>query len=269
MKKKLSVILSALMLVAVVSGCGNKTATNNTNTNQQQKKQEVTVTVSAAASLKDVFVDTQKGLAKTNPEIKLDVNYGASGALRKQIEDGAPVDLFVSADTKNVKTLVGKNKIDKNTVKNVCGNTLVLIKSNALKADVKTLEDIKKPEVKKIALADATAPVGVYAKESLTKLNLFDSIKDKVVYGKDVKVTLSYVDNGNADVGIVYASDAKTLKNGTTVLTIDESSHKPIVYAAGVISDSKNKEAAEKVIDYLLSSEGQQIFNKYGFKALK
>lgn len=110
-----------------------------------------------------------------------------------------------------------------------------------------------------------SVPAGQYAEETLTKLNLLDSLKNKIVYAKDVKEVLTWVETGNADAGFVYATDAKASEKAEVAVVAPEDSHKPILYPAAVIKASKNVDAAKDFINYLYSDKTKAVFEKYGF----
>lgn len=225
-----------------------------------------TITVSAAASLKDSLTEIQKQFEADNKNIQLQFNFGASGTLSKQIQEGAPVDLFMAADTKSVADLDAKNLVVKKSIKNLLANEIVLLVHKDYKDRIKSLNDLSKEGARNIALGTPeSVPAGAYAKESLTYYNLWPTVSGKVVYGKDVKQVMTYVESGNAMAGIVYSTDAKLAKNSVVAQVIPAASHKPILYASAVISNSKHQVAAQKALDYMSQSKAQEIFKKYGF----
>lgn len=255
--KKTLLVLSALMVTSLFSGCAQKTE-------QSTKQAQKSITISAAASLKESLTEIQPKFEK-DKNVKLTFNFGASGTLQKQIEQGAPADVFISAGQQQMDNLEKKNLIDKSSRKNLLNNTLVLLVSKDYKDKVKSISDLANIDAK-IAMGETTSvPAGQYGKESLEKLQLMDKVKDKVVYAKDVKQVVKYVESGEVAAGIVYKSDATGLKNSSIAQVIDESTHKPIVYPEAIVTATKEKEAAKEFLDYLNNSSSKETFKKYGF----
>lgn len=255
MKKFLCLLFTILFSLTTLAGCSTKS------------ESPVTLNVSAAASFTDAFKEIQPAFEKETG-IKLTINYGSSGTLQKQIENGAACDIFLSASTKQIDTLISQKIVDSSTKSIVLKNKLVLIVSKEYTDKIKTAEDITKYNVK-IALGEPiTVPAGEYGKQALTNLKLWDSLKDKIVYTKDVKETENLVETGNAAAGILYQSDTTTLKTSIVAQVFDESTHKEIVYISSIIKASKNQDAAKTFIEYLKSDRGATIFKKYKFQTL-
>ena len=230
---------------------------------------ETEITVSAAASLRDVMNDIEKAFLAENPGVKLTFNYGSSGSLQKQIEQGAPVDVFVSASPKQMDELVAKKLIDTTSVRTIARNEIVLIvpSSSALKGDFKILATDK---VIKAAIGETkSVPVGQYTLEVFSYLGITNEVMPKGVFAKDVREVLTWVETGNVDAGIVYKTDALVSKDKVRVIaTAPAGSHKPVTYPAGVVTASGKKAAAEKFVLFL-AGKGQPLFVKYGFSAAK
>ena len=229
----------------------------------------IELNISAAASLKDALMEMQPEYEKSN-NVKLILNFAASGTLQKQIEEGAPSDVFISAGKKQVDALEEKGLIVKESRKDLLGNSLVLIVAEEAKDKILKIEDIGKAETGKISIgAPESVPAGSYAKESLESLNMWKDIEPKLVLAKDVRQVLTYVETGEVDAGIVYSSDAALLKKGAIVGAFPADSHKPILYPAALINESKQKEAAKNFLDFLSSDKAAEAFSKYGFEVLK
>jgi len=265
MKKFQSIIAIVITIVLAIGliGCGTKN-TADIKSGQPEAK-NVTLTVSAAASLKDAMEEIKTLYSQEKPGVTITYNFGASGSLQQQIEQGADVDVFLSAATKQMDALKVKGLILDDTRKDFLKNDIVLVipKDSSLIADFK---DLTNANVKKFALGEPkSVPAGQYGQEVLTKLNLMDAIKSKVVYGKDVREVLTWVETGNADAGIVYGTDAKTSAKVKTVATASEDSHTPVLYPAAVIKASKNVDAAKDFINFLYSDKAKPVFEKYGF----
>lgn len=255
--KSLLLILTILISTLYFAGCSQKPK-------EAAKESSKNITICAAASLKEAF-DEIKPKFEQEKGIKLTYNFGASGTLQKQIEEGAPADVFVSAGKKQMDALEGKKLIDKDSKKDLLANKLVLIVPNEYKDKIKTVSDLEGKDVKISIGEPESVPAGQYAKESLTYLKLWDKLSNKVVYAKDVKQVVAYVEKGEVAAGLVYNSDATVLKSSSIAQVIDEKSHKPIVYPEAVVTASKDKESAKAFLDYLNTDSSKQIFKKYGF----
>lgn len=248
--KKVVVILTALMIFTACVGCGNENV-------------QKSLTVSAAISLKGALDEIGANFEKEN-NIKINFNYGGSGVLQKQIEEGAPVDVFISAGKAQMDRLQSEQMIDSSTRVELLKNELVLISINSSEG-VKAIEELG---TKKVTLAIGevkTVPAGMYAKESLENLGLWEEVSLRTVYGKDVKDVLRYVQKGEVQAGIVYESDIIDIDNSYNIINIPESSHGSIIYPAAMISGCKNKEIAKAFIKFIRNSESRSIFEEYKF----
>jgi len=238
---------------------------------QATAQQSASITVSAAISLKDALDELEpifqaqqhrknggNGTAVTN-------NYGGSGTLARQIEQGAPVDVFFSAAEKQMDELEAQGLIDADSRRDLVGNALVLI-APAQAATLHSFQDLSNPAIKAIALGEtSTVPAGMYAQQTLEHLGLFAAVQKKVVYAKDVRAVLTYVETGNADAGMVYQTDANTSKKVRVIAVAPADSHDPILYPAAVLRDSKNKPAARAFLEFLAGPDARAVFQKYGF----
>ncbi|MEE6450074.1 molybdate ABC transporter substrate-binding protein [Gottfriedia acidiceleris] len=268
MKKIYSLIVSMMLLGLVVSGCSsNEQAKKSTAQKQEVSQKNVELTISAAASLQDALNVIKANFEKENPNIRINFNYGASGALQQQISQGAPVDLFFSAAEDKFNNLVKAGLINQSQGKNVVGNELVLVVPKDTKKEINSFEDLTKADKVSIGTPESV-PAGQYGKETLENLNVWKSIEGKVVYGKDVRQVLSYVETNNVDAGIVYKTDALTSTKVKIVATAAENTHDPIIYPLGVIKNSKQPKEAKKFFEYLQNDESVKILEKYGFKGL-
>lgn len=263
MKKGLLLLWTSLLLVTLLAtGCGG-------SANQApatSSAQPVELNISAAVSLKDALAEIQTNYQKTNPNIKLIYNLGASGSLQKQIEQGAPADLFISAAPKQMDELEAKSLVNKATRKNLVENKLVLIVPQNSPLGLAKFEDLTNTGVQKLSIGEPTVvPAGQYAQEVLKKLGIWDGIKDKMVLAKDVRTVLAYVETGNAEAGIVYKTDAVSSNKVKIAATAADGLHQPIVYPVAVLSGTKQSKAAEDFLAYLSTPESKAIFEKYGF----
>lgn len=255
-------ILSFLLIFSVACSSGEKKERS-----VAKEGKTVELTISAAASLQDALKEIEKQYKEKEPNIKLSFNFGASGALQQQIEQGAPADLFFSAAEDKFQTLVKKGFINEKEGKNLLGNELVLVVPKD--SSLTKFQDLKDEKIKKIALGTPeSVPAGKYAKASLTHENLWNDVQNKIVFTKDVRQVLTYVETGNVNAGIVYKTDALVSDKVKIGEAAAANSHEPIHYPLGVIKESKHKKEATSFYEYLQSKDAQSIFKKYGFTIL-
>lgn len=276
MKKKIVLFTLLTCLISVlVMGCG--TSNDSSSTSKESSSTESTetsstepsaeLTISAAASLKEAMAELEPIFKEANPNISLVFNFGASGSLQQQIEQGAPADLFISAGQSQMKALAEKDLILDSTQKDLVKNELVLV--GPKDTTITSVDDLKSDKVTKIASGEPTSvPAGKYADEVFTKLGIKDDIQSKLVFAKDVKEVLAWSTSGNADVGFVYLSDALSSDSAKIIETVSEDLHSPITYPVGVIKSTKNPDAAKKFEDFLFTDKAKEVFEKYGYKAL-
>lgn len=228
-------------------------------------QQQTSLTVSAAISLSPALAEIKTVYQGSNPNITITYNFGASGALGQQIQQGAPVDVFFSAATKQMNDLQQANLLINETRRNLLTNRLVLItpKNGVALSDFKQLTDAR---IKKIAIGEPqSVPVGQYTQEMLTKIGLWQQIQPKLVLGNNVRQVLTFVESGNVDAGIVYTTDAKASPKVAVRATAAENLHSPIVYPAAVIRSSRNPGAAKMFVEFLAGDRAKIVFEKYGF----
>nr|WP_154896445.1 molybdate ABC transporter substrate-binding protein [Paenibacillus xylanexedens] len=231
-----------------------------------EPQETVELTISAAASLTDAMKEIETGYELAHPSVELNFNFGASGALQQQIEQGAPADIFVSAATKNMNALVDENLIAASDQKNLLQNSLVAIVPAGSENAVSSEQDLTADSVKTVAIGiPESVPAGTYAKEALTKAKLWDQLESKLVQGKDVRQVLQYVETGNADAGFVYKTDALTSDQVEIAFEVDKNSYTPAHYPVGIIEGTKHRTEAEQFYAYLQTPEVLDVFAKYGF----
>jgi len=267
-KKKLNVILlvySVIFLTVFLTSC-DMTIRSTINTKEiSENSKPIELTVSAAASLKDVMEEIKAAYEKENSSITLTFNFGSSSSLQKQIEQGAAVDVFVSAATKNMDLLAEKGLISEGTRKDFLGNKIVLVVPSGT-SEISDFKDLLNDNVEKIGIGEPkSVPAGQYSEELLQNLGIVDFLKSKFVYAKDVREVLLWVETGNADAGFVYETDAKASDKVRVVARAPEGMHTPIFYPAAVIKESKNIKEAEEFVKFLYSDKAKTIFEKYGF----
>jgi molybdate transport system substrate-binding protein len=226
--------------------------------------QHTVLTLSVAASMQEAITEAEAVYQRGHADVEFRNNFGGSGALVQQIESGAPVDAFFSAASKPMDDLQANGLVAPGTRCDLLLNTLVLIAPRD--SQLRGFEGLTDKSVRLIALGDpGSVPAGRYGQQTLTALHLFDQLKSKLVLAKDVRQVLAYVETGNADAGIVYATDAETSNRVRVVATAPDSSHDRIVYPAAVVKTSHNEEAARRFIEFLASPAAKAIFIKHGF----
>ena len=263
--KRIAITLAFSLIVSLgFVGCNTSDIKNKDNKSQEN----VELNISAAASLKEAMTKIEEEYKKVNENVTLVVNYGASGSLQQQIEQGAPCDVFISAGQKQMKALDEAGLLLEGTYKDLLENDLVLIASKD--SDISSIDDLNTNKVKHIAVGEPdSVPAGKYADEVLTNLDLKDKITDKLVFAKDVKEVLAWTQSENAEVGFVYYSDTINSDSIKIVETTPSTSHSAIIYPIAVIKESKKVEASKEFEDFLLSTDGQSILKDFGYKSVE
>jgi molybdate transport system substrate-binding protein len=237
-KKRISIVLSVLFLAIFLLIF---------LLNSYTRPQKVNLTISAAMSMTDAMTQITKLYKKEKSNVTLTFNYASSGALQKQIEQGSPVDVFISAATKQMDALKS-------------GNLLV-------NATIKNFENLSSKKIKKIALGEpASVPAGQYAAQVMEYYGILDLVSAKAVYAKDIREVLTWVESGNADAGVVYRTDALISKNVKIVAMAPGETHTPVSYPCAVIKASKNVSAATDFLKFLSTSKAKSVLKKNGFK---
>lgn len=224
--------------------------------------QAAEVTISAAASLTNAFTELQKMFEASHPGVTVYMNFAASNPLLRQIVEGAPVDVFASADQATMNKAQEVNVVDPATRKDFVVNDLVLIvpKDSPAPANLAALE-----KMKHVAIGNPdSVPAGRYAKAALEKAGLWDKLQSHFVFGSSVRQVLDYVARGEVDAGIVYATDAKQMADKVKVALV-LTGHDPILYPIAIVKTGSNPKAGKEFMDFVLSPEGQTVLAKYGF----
>lgn len=248
-------LLTALAILAVSAGAA---------------RAEQPVTMFAAASLTDVLKAAAAAWqAQGHGAVVL--SFGSSSTIAKQIEAGAPADLFASADEKWMAYLDDKSLIDAGSIRRPIGNDLVLVgPADAAALEVSASLDLASAlKGGRLAVGDPkSVPAGRYAEQALTKLGLWDSVKDKLAPAENVRAALALVQRGEAPLGIVYATDARGFADVAILGTFPGDSHDPIVYPMGIVAGKVRPEATA-FFDFLTGAEGKALFGSYGFTLLE
>lgn len=226
------------------------------------------VTVYAAASLTNAINELDVIYEQKN-KVQIQTSYAGSSTLAKQIEAGAPADIFISADVQWMDYLQKKQLVSANDRVNLLGNRLIVIapKARPIKLKIDKSFDFTRVAQGKWCTGDTkSVPVGKYAKQTLTSIGWWDKVSTRLVETEDVRAALNFVARGECQLGIVYATDAAISKNVVIIGTFPENTHQPIIYPIGLVK--KNTESM-KFYKFLQSSQAIKVFKKYGFSVLK
>ena len=261
-KKILTAGLAAMTLLT--AGCVG--GGNSANKMDTPKEGPVELQVSAAASLTDAMKELATMYEKEHGNTKLVFNFGSSGALQQAIENGGAADVFVSAAQKQMNALDEKKLLAEGTRVDLLINDVVLITAKDSKLSLPDFMAVLDPQVAHIALGEPKGvPVGQYSEEVFTKLGILDQVKERAVYGSDVRQVLAWVESGDADCGVVYATDAAISDKVKVTAVAPADTHKPIIYPAAVLKDAKNMEEAKEFLAFLQTDKAAKVFEKYGF----
>jgi len=225
-----------------------------------------TLRVSAAASLTDVLQEMTPAYERRTGDAVL-FNFGASSMLARQIQEGAPADLFISADELKMDQLQQRGLIVRKSRRSILSNTLVIIVPSDSRLKITSPADLANPAIRNIAVAEPqTVPAGIYAKQYLRKLRIWDRIAGKIVPTDNVRAALAAVESANAETGIVYKTDALISRAVRIAYEVPQSVGPKISYPAAVLAESTQPAAAQRFLDYLQSPAAQEVFRKYGFR---
>lgn len=261
MKRTKFLVLIATFLLSILVAIGLPTFTASSVVAQTNGN----LLISAAASLKDVLEEIKPLYQQTKPNVNINFNFGASGALQQQIENGAPADIFISAAKRQVDTLEQKGLLVAGTRTNIAKNRLVLVvPKNGV--NITSFYNLRDGKIKKIATGEPrSVPAGQYAEQVLKKLKLWDQIRSKLVFANNVRQVLAFVESGNAEAGLVYSTDAKISNQVKVVVAADEKYHSPIIYPMAILKRSKNVDTAKDFAQFLASNQAKSVFKKFGF----
>ena len=226
------------------------------------------VTLSVAISLKEVTEDLGRTFMASHPGVTLRYNFGASGDLQKQIEAGAPVDVFLSAAQRQMDDLEKQKLIIASSRRAFARNVLVVVKPVDSTMDLSKTSDLLNAKVTRIALGQPkTVPAGQYAEESLRALGVWDRVQPKLVFAENVRQVLEYVGRGEVDAGFVYTTDAASRAQGVKeAFRPPDDSYRPVIYPGAVVAASKQPGLAQAFLDLLASPQGRAVLSRFGFQ---
>ncbi len=252
--KKNIIMLLIICLVFSLTGCSDNTATDRS-----------TITLAAASSLKNCIDDVLIPMFNEEyPDIQVKATYDSSGKLQTQIEQGADIDVFLSAAMKQIDDLDEKGFMIQDSIVQLLENKIVLIVPENNTKEINRFEDIL--EAERIAVGDpASVPAGQYAKEALTNLNIWDGVLEKASLGTNVTEVLNWVAEGSADAGIVYSTDAASKGKVKVVAEAPEGSVSKVIYPVGIVKASKDEASAKKFIEFLQTDQAKKAFESFGF----
>ncbi len=254
MPLSLAVLLCSSVFLAMSWGCGSS----------QDSDREILVF--AAASLADALREAESAF-EARSEVRVVTSYGASQMLAQQIASGAPGDVIIAAGEFPIEFLATRGLIESD-VADLLTNRLVAAVQRSAPDDITALQDLTGERVERIALADLKlAPAGRYAQEALVALGIWDAVQPKLVFGPDVRAALAYVESGNADAALVYATDARASRSVRVLDIVPRGSYPRIVYPAAIVISSTSKKASREYLEFLASEEAALIFRSHGFES--
>ena len=268
--RKISAVIMSMSAALGLMACGSSGA-------EQEAPQETvaeaetaviggTLTLAAAASLEKVFTEELIPMFNEQyPDVVIEGSYDSSGKLQTQIEEGAPVDVFFSAATKQMTALSEEGMIADDTMVELLENKIVMIVPEGNEDRFSSIEEIVNADM--IAIGDPeSVPAGQYAKETLTNLGLWDQVEDRLSLGTNVTEVLNWVAASSAEVGIVYATDAASIADQVSVIAeAPEGSCQKVIYPAAMLSGSQNPEASQAFLDFLQTEDAAKVFEAAGF----
>ncbi len=226
------------------------------------------MTFSVAISMKEAVETLGRQFMQSRSGVTLRYNFGSSGELQKQIEAGAPVDLFISAAQRQMDELEQKGLLSTASRRVFARNVLTVIKPAGSALDISKPADLVDPKVQRIVIGNPkTVPVGQYAEESLRSLGLWEKVQPKLVLAENVRQALDYVARGEVEAGFVYTTDA-AVRSGQVVEAFRpaEDTYRPVTYPVAVVKASKQPALAQAFIDLLVSAEGRAVLSRLGFQ---
>ncbi|MER2089777.1 MAG: molybdate ABC transporter substrate-binding protein [Sporosarcina sp.] len=252
--KRLALVI-AICLTLILASCTNTDADNKTE-----------ILVAAASSMTPALTEIAAEFEKSNKDVRVSFSFGSSGKLAQQIKGGAPVDVFISASSTDMDTLEEDNKVRLDTRTDITKNTLVVIRQKNDDNSRLSEENPFTSRIDHFAIGNPeTVPAGVYAREALIKLGEWETLEPKFVFGKDVRQVVTFVETGNAERGIVFASDAHSSDKVEVIFEIDPAMHSSVVYPGAIITATKQPKEARAFLEYMKTPQVQEILLNHGF----
>jgi len=249
----ISIVL--LLIAALFTGCYGPAAAVN---------------VSAAASLTDAINEINILYKHDRPDAAVITNFGGSGTLQHQIENGAPVDIFISASPAQMDALQKKHLIIENTRRDLLSNKVVLIVPGDSTLGITGFNDLTGDKVTKVAIGDpGSVPAGMYARDIFSELGISDALQPKLVLAADVRQVLHYVESSNVDAGVVFMTDAKMSRNVKIVDNAPDDINRKVVYPVAIIETGRDRTAAADYEEFLFGNQAGMVFEKYGFIVIR
>ena len=231
--------------------------------------ESATILVGSASSLQDALKELTPLFQSAHPNITVKYSFTSPGAVQQQIEQGAPIDVFVPGGTKQMDALQAKGLILPETRRNLVTNRIVLVVPRNSSLKLTDFRQLTNSEVKRIIIGEPrSVPVGQYAEEVFRSLGIWEQLRPKLVMGNTARNVLAGVESGNADAGIIFATDAKISDQVRQVALAPKGSHSPIVYPIAVVSTSRQQKAAQAYVQFVTGPLARPVFNKYGFGAV-
>ena len=267
--------LTALVCMTLTVGCQSviskveRSASERPNRSKRptvnQATQRISLTISAAASLQNALGEVESLFEQRYPNIDIFYNWGGSGTLQRQIEQGAPADIFFSASAMQMDVLAQQGKIKTHSSKVILTNQLVLIApENSPLTGFADLEKLKRSQ--QIAVGEfRSVPAGQYAQNTLDHFQLLPQLSSQLVFFSNVRGVLAAVESGHAEAGLVYLTDAELANRVKVVAIAPQNSHAPIHYPVAILQHSEHPQAAQQYIDFLSDPAVLETFNRYGF----
>jgi molybdate transport system substrate-binding protein len=248
------------LFIAIIIG-----EVTNTSPAIAQQPQTFTLTVSAGAGLKPLLEEIQTAYKQKQPTHNINYNFAASGALTRQIKQGANIDIFISASSRNMDELQSQGMLLADTRRNLIKSRVALI-APVNSTGISRFQDLTKPIVKRIAIGEPrSVPLGVYAEEVFQHFGIFKQLKPKLVYTRSALEILNFVATGNVEVGIVHDTTARTSDKVKIVAIAPENSHSPVIYPVAVLKNTKNPTAAKSFVEFLFSEPAKTLYTNYGY----
>jgi len=252
------------IVVAVIIVAGAIWATKPVAQTPVKLTEPIEINISAALGLKDALQDIQKEYEASNPNVKLVFNLGPAGVLQKQLEQGVPADMFISASPKQLNELQNKNLVVPTTRKVLVSDKLVLVVPKNSQLAIESFQDLTK--VARFGMGEpGTVPAGQYAIETLKSIGIWEAVKDKAVQAKDVRTVIAHVETENVDAGIAFSTVATLSDKVKVVAVASDEWHMPVMFPAVIMANSKHPQETGAFLTYLCSEQSAAVFKKYGF----